>query len=420
MKINLVDMNGYKARMYKTNKYTSFLASFMFEMDYTRRNAVLVDLLLDYLLETNKKYKTKEALDKEFRENYGIRTKMYNYNKGKKLFVELLIIFVDPTKIKEEYLDRALHFVHDLFYNINKTNSLLNSKALKQVREEKIDIMGSDLSYPTIKASNKFRKSVYKDSEAVLTEYFDSKKEYADFVNSFTDKDIIDMHSYLIEDCFVGCNLMGDYRKKDLALVKKYFPFRIHKCDTDYSYSINFDNVPKYIEYSDKTISTSYLTVVYRVKDYDKKDRELFLAINSCLNEVGMLLHRILREEYQLVYKANSRFLSTTGVLEVNAEISKENEQKAVEAIDEIFTRLRDTKTIKDLLAKGRREVKISNYIEDESYINVFNRMEAEYFKFRLKKSVNTKKYMSIKEKDVIRALDLLEKVTVFIYRGDK
>lgn len=420
MKIKLIDMNGYKARLYKTDKYNSLVASFMFQLDYTRKNALIVDLLLDYMLVTNKKYKTKQKLDRAFKENYGIHIEMFNYNKGKKLFVELILTFVDPTKIKEEYLDQALEFAHDIFYNINKTNDKLNSRALKQIREEKIDYMGSDLSYPSIKAHSKFVKSVYKYSEVVLTEYFATKKEYANAINSIKEKEIIDMHTHIIEDCFVGCNLLGNYRVKDLETIKKYFPFKIHKLDTNYDYLVNFDNIPKYIEYSDKTINTTYLFVIYKVKHYKYEDRETYIAINACLNRVGMLLYKVLREENHLVYTSDSKFLSRSGAFEVYAEISKENEKKAVDAIDEVFKRLRNPKTIRELLIKGKKELKLSDYIEDEHYSNIFNRMVSEYFKFKPKKSDSNKKFMSLKEKDIIHALDLIEKVTVFIYRGDK
>lgn len=421
MKIELVTMDGYDARLLKTDKYNVYTASFMFQLEYTRYNAFLIRILKKYLIYTNYKYKTREKINEALRENYGMNMFISSFDKGDKLFVELGLNLIDPQKLNEEYLDSALSLAHDLFFNINKTNGQkLNRRALKMLKEKEINNVGSYLSDPSYKEYVLFEKRVYKDSRYMI-EHIDSKSEYEKILNSYSDKEIIDMHSHLINDCFVGCNLMGNYRKKDLDLIYKYFPFKYHTPVKDYKYYVNLDKVPSYIEYSNNKISTSYLTVVYKIEDYKSSEREKYFAINAALNSVGMLLHKVLREENKLVYTAYSNFLGATlGIYEVKAEISKENEQKTIDAIDEVFKRLKDKNVVKDILAKGKREVKLSNYIEDEVYSKVFNRMIDEHYKFcDLKKNI-TDKYMSLTVKDIVSAVSRIKKVTVFIYRGDK
>lgn len=421
MKIELVTMDGYDARLLKTDKYNVYTASFMFQLEYTRYNAFLIRILKKYLIYTNYKYKTREKINEALRENYGMNMFISSFDKGDKLFVELGLNLIDPQKLNEEYLDSALSLAHDLFFNINKTNGQkLNRRALKMLKEKEINNVGSYLSDPSYKEYVLFEKRVYKDSRYMI-EHIDSKSEYEKILNSYSDKEIIDMHSHLINDCFVGCNLMGNYRKKDLDLIYKYFPFKYHTPVKDYKYYVNLDKVPSYIEYSNNKISTSYLTVVYKIEDYKSSEREKYFAINAALNSVGMLLHKVLREENKLVYTAYSNFLGATlGIYEVKAEISKENEQKTIDAIDEVFKRLKDKNVVKDILAKGKREVKLSNYIEDEVYSKVFNRMIDEHYKFcDLKKNI-TDKYMSLTAKDIVSAVSRIKKVTVFIYRGDK
>lgn len=421
MKIELVTMDGYDARLLKTDKYNVYTASFMFQLEYTRYNAFLIRILKKYLIYTNYKYKTREKINEALRENYGMNMFISSFDKGDKLFVELGLNLIDPQKLNEEYLESALSLAHDLFFNINKTNGQkLNRRALKMLKEKEINNVGSYLSDPSYKEYVLFEKRVYKDSRYMI-EHIDSKSEYEKILNSYSDKEIIDMHSHLINDCFVGCNLMGNYRKKDLDLIYKYFPFKYHTPVKDYKYYVNLDKVPSYIEYSNNKISTSYLTVVYKIEDYKSSEREKYFAINAALNSVGMLLHKVLREENKLVYTAYSNFLGATlGIYEVKAEISKENEQKTIDAIDEVFKRLKDKNVVKDILAKGKREVKLSNYVEDEVYSKVFNRMIDEHYKFcDLKKNI-TDKYMSLTVKDIVSAVSRIKKVTVFIYRGDK
>ena len=194
----------------------------------------------------------------------------------------------------------------------------------------------------------------------------------------------------------------------------------MHPLNKVKSNKISLDNVPKYIEYSDEDLNSSYLSVVYKVKDYDTKEMETYNAINEVLNDVGYLLRKVLRDERQLVYYAYSSFLSKSGIFEINTNITKENAEATIEAIDEVFKRLEDPVLVEELLKIGKREVKRSYYVEDESYSKVFGRMIDEGFRFSKPKKNSTRKYMALKKEDIAKALKKLEKVTVYIYRGEK
>lgn len=419
MKSEVVKMNGYDARLVKTDKYNVFVASFIFELDYTKYNFFIIDLLRSYLMHINPKYKTKEKIQEALRENYGMSIQLNTINVGNKLFINLRLNLPDPQKVNEEYLESALSLAHDIFFNIYKKNGKLDEYTLKLIKDKKINDMASDLSDPANYQFILYEKNVYKDSY-YMVEHIDSKKEYADILNSYTDKQIIEMHENLINNCFVGCHLLGNYRKKDLELLKKYFPFKYHTPETKYEYYINLDNVSNYIEYSDNKISTTFLKVVYKIDNYKESEREKFMAINMALNEVGMILHKTLREERQIVYSSYSSFLEKTGIFSIKAEINKTNLKSATEGIDEVFTKLKDKKLVEETLKRVKKEIKLSNYIEDESYARIEQRMLCEYYKITNKKALITNRYMALTPNDIISALPRIKKVTTYVYRGEK
>lgn len=419
MKTEVVKMNGYDARLLKTDKYNVFTIAFMFELEYTRYNIFLISLLCQYLFHINSKYKNREKIQEAFRENYSMSMPLYTINKGDKLFVKLGLTLPDPQKVNAEYLESALSLAHDIFFNIYKKNNKLDEYTLKLIKDKKINNKGSDLSDPYNIQFVLFEKNVYKDSYYII-DHIDSKKEYADILNSYSDKEILWMHSHIINNCFVGCHLLGNYRKKDIALIKKYFPFKYHMPLTDYKYNVNLDNVPKYIEYSNNKISTSYLKIVYKIDSYKISEIEKFKVIDMALNEVGMLLYKTLREEKQIVYYASSTFLEKSGIFEIRLEINKDNEKNAITGIDEVFAKLKDDKLVKEILKRAKKEIKLSNYVEDESYLRVEYRMISEYYKFTdIKKNI-TRRFMNVTLEDIINALPRIKKVTTYIYRGEK
>lgn len=412
-------MNGYDARLYKTKKYTSLLSSFMFELDYTKENIYLCELLANYIFHTNKKYKTKKELSREFKINYDMYMRISNFNVGKKLFVELCFIFLDPEIIKDDYLLNAIRFAHTCFFDLNVENGALDRDILNECKMKMINNTGSSLTNPSAKAHIEYDKRVLHDSIYTI-DLIETKEEYEALLNSFTDKDIINMHKNLINNCFIGCNLMGNYKSDALDLIKELFVFNPRKLDTNYNSFLTFNEVEPDIEIKDDSIKQSTLIATYKIEDYKIADAEVYIAIEMALNYVGMLLHKTLREDLKLVYSADACFYKRGGFISLSASISKENKDKTLAGYNDVLKKLEDRTVIEDLLIKGKKEVELQNYIEDESYNRVFSRMIGESYKMRLPLKKQTEKYMNLTVDDILAAVKRIKLVNVFFYRGEK
>jgi len=420
MRIKKIPMNGYEARLYKTKKYTSLYASFVFELEYTKENIYLCDLLAEYMLNTNKVYKTKKEIFKYIRTYYDMYMGINNFNIGKKLFIEVSFSFLDPTLVKDEYLENAIHFAYDNLFKPNFTDGKLDKEILDTCKSKMISAKGIRLKNSDTRASISFAR-IYLSNTYLTTDLIETKEEYEQLLNSFSDKDIIDMHKLLINNCFVGCNLMGNYRDSDIDLIKKLFVFKnVKQLDSEYEEKIDFNYENRNVTISDDNISESTLIAIYSIDKYKKGDLYTYIAISCALNYVGMVLHKVLREEMHLVYNASASYNTKAHFFTIKAYIDKNNKDKTLEGFKKVLKKLEDRDYVSEILEKGKREVKLQNYIEDESAGRLFDRMVDESYKWSESKDIRTKAFMDITEDDIINAVKRLKCEGVFFYRGDK
>ena len=420
MKEKKYKMNGYDALVYKTDKYTSLLASFMFEIDYTKENITLCDYLADYMLNTNKKYKRKHELQKMIRTYYGMTISITNFNVGSKLFVEVGFLFLDPLLVKDDYLSDAIDFVHNYIFNPNFIDGRLDEYQKNESKKTLINYMGSHLSNPDVKANNEYRKSIGKNTY-ITTDVFDSKEEYEDLLNSFTDEDVIKMYHKVFDESFVGCVLMGNYSDDALKQMKELFTFKkVRELDASYFEKLDFNLDNRDITIEDDSVNQSTLIVTYSINDYKEEDYFKYLAIKLALNYVGMVLHKVLREELKLVYNASANFNRRSGYMNIRAYIDKDNKDKTIEGIDDILNRFKNVDYIKDLLLRGKKEVDLDAYTLDESESRLFDRTIQTKYKWKLPIEEQTKLFHSLTEQDIIDAINRLKKEEIFFYKGVK
>ena len=174
------------------------------------------------------------------------------------------------------------------------------------------------------------------------------------------------------------------------------------------------------ITIEDDSVNQSTLIVTYSINDYKEEDYFKYLAIKLALNYVGMVLHKVLREELKLVYNASANFNKRSGYINICAYIDKDNKDKTIEGIDCILNRFKDVDYIKDLLLRGKKEVDLDAYTLDESESRLFDRTIQTKYKWKLPIEEQTKLFHSLTEQDIIDAINRLKKEEIFFYKGVK
>jgi len=423
MKIKEVPMDGFNAYFYKTKKYSTIHINLFFEIKQSKQNIYLCDLLEEYMLCTSKNYKTEKELTDKSRELYTVSGGLFNHTVGNKIIVEMDFTFFDPKLVDDDYFKDALDFAYERIYNPNFTNGKLDKSVLKKVKNNLIGYTAEKIIHPQSKASSILWKTIAPNT-FISYDIIETKKEYEDLLDSFTDEDLIKMYHEIVDNSFIGMTIMGNLDDRDLENIKNTFKFKnIKKYTPKRKELVKINDKEKYIKISDEDLNESILYNIYTCKKYrgTQKDKNIFKAIKMILNyDTGRLIHKTLRDEMQIVYNASASFMERAGIFTLRASIDSKNEQKCLEGFDKLLEKLKDEKFLEEELAKIRTFIEKDMFIYDENKYNLLNSLiNMKIFKNgSLQKQ---QKLMSdITAKDIIETVKVLEAKVTYFYEGVK
>lgn len=423
MRIKKLKINDYDVFVYNTKRYCSINMQFLFEMPFTRDNIYMCDLLEEYLIHSTKKYPTRKDISDERMRCYSMGLSTSNYYRGEKMFIEVNVDFYDPELVKEDYLKEAFEFLGEIFFNPNfKDGKLANREELERSRDNLISGVGEDLADPKYKARRSFVDTLYPNTYKTIDK-INSKAEFIELMNSYSDKDLIDMYKKIIDESFVGLVIMGNIKDEYLKYIEETFKFKnIRPLDKKFKERLKISKkTPFHTVVQDKDANDSILRVVYECPYRGLKGKIIYTFISKMLSGTGLIIHEVLRDELGIVYSAGSKHMTVQHVMVFQAFINSSNEQKAIDGFDEAINRLKNRELCEQLLKKIREEQELTLYIFDENKSNPFNelldrayRMNGATYKEVVKKS------KEITVDDILEAIDKMKKVKIHFYEGVK
>lgn len=420
MKIDKKKINGYDLSIYKTDRYSSINFELLFQVPFTRENLIALDLLNEYMIHSTKKYPSRKAIDEATMDLYSFGFGLSNDYVGDTMTVEYFFGFVDPKLVQDDYFERAIEFASGIIFEPNFKNGHLDRDELKRCKEKIINSIGDEFLSHDSKARMSFYKSVFPDTY-LTREYTSSKEEYEEILNSFTCEYLIDLYTKTFLKSFVGMIAMGNISAKEIAIVKKYFVFdEIKKLEVIDKVVAPIAKRPKKVTISDEESKESILSCVYDVPSNSAKDEVTYNAIISMLTSVGMLLHRVLRDEYKIVYNAQAYFSRKVKYICIRAFIDKGDEKAAIKGIEKTLKMLENPDVVEKELAKLKEWSKMRLYTYNENKHNPFRDLERITFKddITIKEKIELEKTLSTQ--DIIAAVKKMKLVKVHFYRGDK
>jgi len=419
--IKKLEINGYKVFVYKTKKYSTIHMRFLFETDYTRENIFLSDLLEEYMVNTNKKYKTTKDICDKCTELYSTNVNLINFNIGNKLFSSMIINVYDPELVRDNYLKSALEFARDILFYPNFENGKLDKKVLNVCKDSLISRVGASLLNYQTKASIDFEKNIYPDTYRTIS-ILESKEEYEKLINRFEDQDFIDLHDNIFQRSIVGLVLVGNIKDEYLKYIEEFFKFKQTKeLDENYQRKLKISNkTPFFTKKSDSECEESILRVLYSCPARGLKNQLIYGIISTMLGSTGMILHKVLREDLGIVYRSNVGHNKIQGTLTFTAYINKDNLEKAIKGIDDAISLLDDKKLLESLLKQVKEKSELYLYTFDENKRNVIEETIDLSFNFDISEKKQDKIIQSITSDDILKALKNIKKEKIHFYEGVK
>lgn len=421
MKVKKIKINGYDVFIYKTKRYSTINMRFVFETDYTKEGVYKADLLAAYMSCSMEKYKTRKAINDRFMELYSPSWTIDNVIKGEKMITRASFNFYDPELVKDDYLEEALEFAREVLLHPNFESGKLDKNELTRCRDNLLNKIAEDLLDNQYKAYRSFVQNAYPNTY-MTTDLFDTKEEAVELLESFTDKELIECHDEIFNHSCVGLIIMGNIKDEHLSHIEKLFKFdEIKPAEEDFKEDLSIsETASEYIKEEDKEYNESILRSVYLCPSKSYKEQMTYAMICSMLSSVGMLLHKVLRDEMKLVYRVTAGYNRHTGTLVLKAYLDKKNETLALEGFEKVLSMLKDEELLERELAKIKEKDALILYTYDENKWNPFSDLYRESFKLGYKKEKIYKTKDSVTAKDALKALKKMERKMVHFYMGGK
>lgn len=421
MKINKKMINNYPVYIYNTKMYSSIHLVFMFELPFTRKDIFICDLLEEYMIYANEKYPTREAIGDKRMELYSMDCGVSNFIRGEKQFVRVSFGFYDPELVQNDYIKDALKFASDIVFRPNFKDGHLDKKALARVKQDLINSMGEDLMSTGGKSNRSFIKMMFPDTYRTR-DMIESKEEYIELLDSITDEEIIKMHKNLIDNSMIGAVLMGNIHPEYYDFIGEAFKFKTcKKIDRRFKDKLKISSkTPFETVVEDSDVKDSMVRVVYECPAKNLKKKLVYSVISRMLSGSGMIIHKVLRDEMNIVYSAGSDYNMRQDYMVLGAKLDKANVDKALEGFEIALKRLEDKNLIKALLSKIKEEDALFLYCFDENKYNNYDELFDRAFKLTSTDRKKIKVTTTIEEDDVMEALKEMKKVKIHFYKGTR
>lgn len=420
MEIVRSKINNYDVYVHDTKKYATIGFALFYELEYTKRNIFLSDLLAEYMIHNCKKYNNRKVFRDKMLEMYSMNVSTHNFNIGEKLFVQVTFDFYDPELVKDDYLKDALKVARDIL-ELNENEGTLNGEELARNKELIISSVGHELMNNKCRERNSYSKFMYPGTY-FTEDLIESKEEVEELINGVTDSDLIDLYKKIFSNSFIGAFLIGNIKDEYLKWIGELFKFEsVLKLDDNYNRDLIVNVDTNYLKIEDKDHKESILRSIYYCPGTSYKEKVVYNVINKMIGSCGMLLHKILRDKYKLVYHAECGYNKFSNVLCFKAFIDGDKEEETKKAFDEVIDLLKnDDELIEKLLVKVKDSIDLSLYTKDERPGAVFNEMVSVTFGFDVSDDVFKETVDSIEVSDVKEALDKLENIKTHFYKGVK
>lgn len=411
MKDNLIikENNFY---VYPIKEFNTVTFYSCFELEYTLENYILGNAFIEFINKANKKYPDQLILKKRRRELYNIYASGEISKEGKKLILYYGVDFLSPSALKEDILDEFLEFYRDILFEADFTRQDI----LDEIKLNHYNRVLHNFDTPHFKGGILF-KNAFTDNEIYKLGRYESPEEYQSWLDMIT-LDKLEKFRDELANKYFGGYAVGNLTDEEFEKCAHVFDFKVNSFDYDYDYDIKIND--KSVKCSDDRTTDSELIHVYKINNFDVKNRYMYRILYRMLDSSNGLMMNVLRDEMDIVYSAMADIGYISQSLSLRANINSKNYLKAKEAFNIVMDRLHDKKIFKEYFE--REKVNFVDALETatDSLGTYISYTEFEFLKFLNHFQNQIDLVKACKWEDVYALLDDLEFKFEFYCEGDK
>ena len=401
------------------NDFKTIIIKIMFPFDNTKENIGFNTMLPQMLSYVTKNYPNEDDLLLEKKKRYLLMSHIYNNTIGPNGCLCYEFAIPDKTCLKNNYFDKQFELMEEIIYNPKVNNNKFDDTNYeRELKNTLLDLDGIDKNMRSYRR-NKLINLV--DDQGILSLNIYNNREKLDEVNT---SNLYEYYKNIISGTpfiFVFGNVDEDDFNK---LFNKYI---INSKDKEIIIDEKYDNYltnykDKYNYYEEKKdFKDSALSIVYKIKDYNKDDIKYLFLVRGILDSLSTrVLDNKLRGEHNLVYGSTCNIYKHYGLFEIVTYINKDNKDLVFEKILEVMDEIKDEEYITPLIKKVIDGERISLLKRLDLKYGLFDDYVYSYLGLEVNRDELYKMFLDVKASEVIEFLNRFIMDTVyFLEEGD-
>ena len=414
MKYTKISFNNFDIYYTKTNKFKTIELLTFFISDYDKADITKENVITEFLINTNNKFKDEVSMSRNNMELYEPRisiTDVFN-DKHAKVF--------DMRFLNEKYTEQGLNkktinFYYSLVFNPNIDDIGFEKNNFEITANKIKSRIKMDKENPRVLAYNDFIKHIKEDVPLKV----DSNPKSKDM--TLDRKELYDYYKNEINNSKVVVFVSGDITDELIDIIKNNLK-RINKNDINIKNYYELNKVNKQREIIKKTkFSQSIIYILYKIYNMSKRERYVVLPVlNEILGGSSSKLFNNVREKNSLAYYVYSMFAPSSSMIYLSAGIEKNNYKKAsklmIEQVNEI---IKGNITSTEL--DNAIETLISGILDKEdSVIALAQDMASVVLYDRISSDKLKEEYKTVTKEEIINLANKLDLDFIYLFEGDK
>ena len=391
----------------------------LFTSVVSKEKLTMHNMITDILTYATCKYPTRRDLLHKCQELYSLFPIGGCRKYGNYLLTTFGISILDSMYINQDNIIDNIELIKEILFNPLSNGNKFDDKLFELVKKDQLAETRTIKEQPRLLCNYNLMKKMSDKENFALTGYSD-----LEVLEHITSETLYKEYQNMLENSKIDIFVSGNIKnipKIEEAIMKNFIfhnkfqslpnPYFVHKKKKRHA-NVFVDTFP----YMQSKISIGYKCFNLNLDE----NRFIINLLNSILGggSDSMLMKEI-REEKTLCYYIGSYINKLDNILVINSGIEKENYEKVLELVEEIFNKLRNGKFTKQALNNAKME-----YLMELERITENNRSIIDYYYGRevfnsLDVEKRREKIAKFTKDDVMKLANKIHLDTIYYLKGD-
>lgn len=333
MEYKVYDCNSYRIHTIKTDKFKNCSMEIMFRNKIEKSKITEVNVLVDTLMHSSKKYPQRRDVVLELENLYASSLRGFVSRLGETMMVSFVMDFLHPKYCEEGFLEEAIKMPFEMLQNPNITNGEFDKRSFNIIKNRTKSEIESFKESATRYAFRRCLDLV--DSDSPISYYLVG---YMDDLEDITAESLVGTYKDLLENYVCDIYVIGNLEMDEVvSLIKENFDNRTIKTKEISLYTKNKLRKKKQDKEEYGKYEQDSFIMAYNLDNLTKEERNyIFPLYNTILGSGGLTskLYQYLREKNSLCYTVSSMYQKYDQLLLIYAGINKKDKDKCIELVN--------------------------------------------------------------------------------------